>query len=281
MAERVAEFVSHSQISQYLRCSKQFELERIARYPAPPTWYFIGGRAVHKATELLDAIPMEDWTADRMEYLWAGCYQEEIDQAYQQWPNDREWLKAGRVSRNNKDGQGYRFWWFRGRDALFAYANWRLTNKETYLLREVEYEFEVYVGPILVKGYIDRIFEHEGKLEVVDIKTGSKRPVNSLQLGMYRAAWNTSRPAEHRVQRGGWFMTKDGELYPQDLSNYTDDLLARMLDRYLAGVEADVYLPNVGDACFSCPMKPACAIVSGPTPAAVQYDSLLREGINA
>jgi putative RecB family exonuclease len=279
MAAPVARFVSHSQIAQYQRCGKQFELERIARYPAPPTWYFIGGSAVHKATERLDQIPMEEWTSDRIEHLWSQAYEEGISEAYEIWPNEREWLKAGRVSRNNKDGQGYRFWNLRGRDATFAWANWRKTHPE-YRLVETEFAFEVPIGDHLVRGYIDRVFEHpDHGLTVVDLKTGSKRPDNPLQLALYRAAWNLSREA--KVNHGAWFMTKDGELFPQDLSPYTDQILSRMIDQYLAGVEADVFLPNVGAVCFSCPMKPACAAAVGPTEDALAYDSLLKETVSA
>lgn len=274
-------FVSKSQVNQYLKCGKQYELERIVKVPTPPTWYFIGGTAVHKATERLDQEEMDSWTPDRMEHLWAQAYDEEIDAAYRDWPDDRQWLKAGRTSRNNKDGQGFRYWNERGRQAVFGWANWRTANKHKMHLVSIEEEFLVPLGGIQVKGYIDRVFQSSDHgYYVVDIKNGSKRPDSPLELALYKYGWETKNEKAGAVGLGGFWMGKDQELFPQDLTPYTPEVLERMLGIYLDGVAHDVFLPHVSGDCFGCPVKPACAAKSGATPQALEYDSLLKERVS-
>lgn len=278
MAEFPYSYVSPSQLSNYLKCSKQYELERIAKFPTPPTWYFIGGSAVHKATERLDQESVDSWSTDRMEHLWAQAFGEEIDAAYRAWPEDGQWLKAGRTSRNNKDGQGFRYWTERGRLAVIAWADWRRANRENYVLHSIEEEFLVPLADVQVKGYIDRVFQSGDGYAVVDLKNATKRPGSPLQLAIYRYGWETKNEKPGSVTEAGWFMCKDGQLFPEPLEAFTPVLLRGLADAYLRGVEGDVFLPNIGADCFGCPAKRACAAKSGATPEALQYDSLLAPG---
>lgn len=273
------EYVSHSQLDQYLRCGKQYQLERLVKYPMPPTWYFIGGTAVHLATARLDQEPMDSWTPDRCEFLWSQAYNEGIQEAYEYWPEDSQWLKAGRVSRNNKDGQGYRYWGARGRDAVVGYAEWRMAHREEYQLAEIEYEFTVELGSHKLKGYIDRVFDWDHKARgyvVMDLKNATKRPSSPYQLALYRHGWETTHKGNARVRQAGWYMCKDNQFFPERIDHLTPSVLGGIFDKYLAGLEAEVFLPRIGDDCFGCPARPACGAKSGPTKEALQYDPLMK-----
>lgn len=275
------EYVSKSQINGFLRCGKQYELERVVKVPTPPTWYFIGGTAVHKATERLDQEKMDSWSADRIEHLWSQAYGEEIDEAYRIWPEDRDWLKFGRVSRNNKDGQGFRYWNERGRSALMAWADWRRSNRDTMHLVSIEEEFLVPIGGVQVRGFIDRVFQsRDHGYYVVDIKNGSKRPDSPLELAIYKHGWEIKHEATGAVGLGGFWMGKDGELFPQELEPYTIPLLSGLIEKYLDAVANNTFLPRVSGDCFNCPVKSACATKSGATPEALLYDSLLKEKVS-
>lgn len=46
--------VSYSSLSTWIDCGWKYYLSRVAQVPEPPTWYFIGGSALHTATELYD-----------------------------------------------------------------------------------------------------------------------------------------------------------------------------------------------------------------------------------
>ena len=282
MADYPKGAVSHSQISSYVRCSKQFELERISKYPAPPTWYFIGGNAVHAATEFLDkhwGQNIGDVTPENIVDAWTAEFNREIDDAFLAWPDDDEWLKFGRRGSE----QGYAYWFAHGLAGVEAYIVWRQAHPELVLI-SIEERFDIELGgagprdSVILTGRIDRVFRDPQGLIVVDLKSGTKRPTSALQLGMYALGYNRSHEALEgaSVARGGYLMTKDGELYLQDLTPFTPELIHGMVVAYLEGVEHDVFLPNIGNTCFSCPMSRACAAYSGRTPEAIQYDSLLR-----
>lgn len=45
---------SFSALTSWLRCGKAYQLSRIQKVPRAPAWWFIGGNAVHRATERYD-----------------------------------------------------------------------------------------------------------------------------------------------------------------------------------------------------------------------------------
>jgi DNA helicase-2/ATP-dependent DNA helicase PcrA len=55
----------------------------------------------------------------------------------------------------------------------------------------VEVPFETVIGPVLVRGRIDAIYEVNGRYEVIDWKTGSTKlgQSSAVQLAVYRLAW--------------------------------------------------------------------------------------------
>ena len=55
----------------------------------------------------------------------------------------------------------------------------------------VEVPFETVIGPVLVRGRIDAVYEIDGRYEVIDWKTGSTKlgPSSAVQLAVYRLAW--------------------------------------------------------------------------------------------
>lgn len=46
--------LSYSQLSDWLRCGKRYQLARILGLPETPAWWNVGGHAVHSATEAYD-----------------------------------------------------------------------------------------------------------------------------------------------------------------------------------------------------------------------------------
>lgn len=53
-SNRVPRYVSYSRLSSWLSCGKRYELEKLAGVVEVPAWYFVGGSAVHQATEDFD-----------------------------------------------------------------------------------------------------------------------------------------------------------------------------------------------------------------------------------
>lgn len=57
------EHASHSQVSAWLRCQKQYELERLLEAPQAPATYLVTGNAVHS---VLEAVSLQIAAAGRV-----------------------------------------------------------------------------------------------------------------------------------------------------------------------------------------------------------------------
>lgn len=53
-AAGLAPHASYSSFTSYLKCGHAYFLERIVRVPQDPAWWFLGGGAVHTASERYD-----------------------------------------------------------------------------------------------------------------------------------------------------------------------------------------------------------------------------------
>jgi DNA helicase-2/ATP-dependent DNA helicase PcrA len=69
--------------------------------------------------------------------------------------------------------------------------NWLASEWASRVPVAVEVPFETVIGPVLVRGRIDAVYEVNGRFEVVDWKTGSTKlgPSSAVQLAVYRLAW--------------------------------------------------------------------------------------------
>ena len=52
---------SHSQLTTYTRCGKQYYLERLASAPSKPAVYFVSGTAIHTAIEAINKDYVKEW----------------------------------------------------------------------------------------------------------------------------------------------------------------------------------------------------------------------------
>lgn len=194
--------LSHSQSSNLTGeyCSASYFFERILGKPAIPGWAQIGGSALHTSSEDWDHAYLQGELLTDHAALFARRFDEEIAkiEEFTNYPRD-EWHRSGRQGvkhtpsggPNKKDEE----WWrIEGPSMLAAYANWRLTSSwEIARIGDqwgIEVPFEVELGGVPVRGYIDRVFRSVlGGVEtflVVDLKSG-REPDSTAQLGTYRA----------------------------------------------------------------------------------------------
>lgn len=258
------DFVSHSAIDQYLKCSWQYRLQRVDKVAVAPAWFFMGGTAVHAATALMDQRDEYPYSDDQLEYIWSESFNAEIAKAYEEWPNDRDWRTVGRPSKLWPEGQRYRYWNDRGLAAIKAWQKWRLEHKDRLSVIGIEVSVE-YTLPsgIQVKGFIDRVMwdKETNNLFVLDIKTGTKRPQSPVQLAIYRQGLmqiSQDLPGVNVSPEAAWWMAKDGEMFPVPVAHLGPDQLDIYAKNYMTGVENEVFIPNISDACFFCPFTKQC-----------------------
>lgn len=91
----------------------------------------------------------------------------------------------------------------------------------------VEQPFTISVGGTPVTGYIDAVFEIDGRYLVVDWKTGTTEHLDPTQLALYRVAWARLRGVDWRDIDTCFVMLRDGE----EISPPTDAIVERLLAR--------------------------------------------------
>lgn len=275
--------LSHSQLTGWLRCQKSFELERIAGAPRTPAWWLVGGSAVHEVTEDLDreglklglephqldvTLMLEQRTREKLSTLV------ELEEE-KSGVKHTEWFTAGRG-----EGQAKKYWFENAPKMVSNWLGWRTLKGWGIadLAGEpgIEYEFEIQIGGLAVKGAPDRVMVlPNGDWVVVDIKSGSSTPKEPLQLGLYATVLEML--GFRRPKYGTFSKVKTGEstpLVPLDKfdERYFIELFAGLRGQLDLAVETGRFLPNVGDACRTCAVQNACYAQDGALSA--QFDPL-------
>ncbi len=255
--------LSYSSLTTWQRCPKSYELSRIKMAEAIPAWYFLGGTAVHRATE----------SHDRGDppVRWEDLFYPEVEEALSVEPNVHEWMSGGPKD-DPDDGEK---WDEIGPRCI---ANWQYFTATEFIPHANRIEVDVTTRlPKLwfpVKGFIDRVGLHKEHGEmIIDIKTGKNLPKDKgLQLGIYAALY------EHkygiRIDKGAYFMAREGRLSrPYDLSDYTIEKVAGMFRATALEVSAGSYPAKQEYTCRFCDQRLNCYKVSGDTPRTRHYDS--------
>lgn len=265
--------MSYSALASWLDCGERFRLERVLNAPQSKAWWFIGGDAVHKATERCDLDGITDAESARavFEAVWTDSLATLADEGV-----DVASVKAGgRTTNDYPNKENHQWWadngpvmvqnWVTWRDAKFA-EGWQF-----YPLPDgspaIEVPVQVEFDDVLVKGYIDRVMVNDsGEVIVVDLKSGSRLPESTLQLGIY--ALGMSRNFGITPSLGGFYMTRKGDV-PRytSLLHYTHDMLGNWFMAAKRGIEGEVFIPHVTALCGSCSVSPYCTAVGGsPAP---------------
>jgi hypothetical protein len=82
-----------------------------------------------------------------------------------------------------------------------------------------------------VKMVIDRVFDVDGQLVVVDLKTSQRTPDSSLQLGFYRAGLKKVFGID--VNYGSYWMSRQsGTSEMVDLTKYSTDMIDYFVEKF-------------------------------------------------
>lgn len=276
------EHLSHSQFTSHLRCPHAYELERIAGVPAIPAWWFLGGAAVHEATEKLDLLRLGgsivsfDFEIETRAILDQKV-QDELK--YKKLNGFDGWLAAGRWP--NKSGytwwrenapimvKRYNDWWERR-----ALAGWQLAYFNDTPAIECDLIVRFDFGTF--RGAPDRVWRlPSGELVVGDIKTSTAPPKEPLQLGTY--ANMLEMLGYERPKYGTYVMVKQDPKKGEEvhtplipLDKYRTPYLEKLYGSVHAAIELGSFAPNVGDACRTCVVQKGCFAAGGEDSA--RYD---------
>lgn len=246
--------VSHSQVSTWSKCGRQYLLERVMRLETQPQGALIGGSAVHDAIEAHladDADPAVAFTQ-----LFTQSVKNAGGVAAVRW--------GGRKSKAWPEGESFDWWLAEGTNmvarAMSLLAAFRESGREI-VSHEAQYQFEVDGRPVVAKPDLV-LAAADGIWEVVDWKTGSMvSPQNPIQLAIYVIAVSGTHGLDPAQAVGQVAMLrKDGAdgLVRYNPAAYLE-LAQQMIRDFIAGTEAGVMAMSPGPMCVSCGVKAHCA----------------------
>jgi len=169
---------------------------------------------------------------------------------------------AGRATKINPGRENGEWWYEQGSKWTDDYITWRKNNPNWKIwttpqgVKAIELELNPNIAGVPVKMFIDRIFEVDGKLVIVDLKTSRTRPQSDLQLGFYKVGVEMMLGVE--VNLGNYWMSREsgtGEMI--DLSRYTKDTLEYFVDGFDKARKAGIFLPNL-QSCSFCGLTAHC-----------------------
>ncbi len=169
---------------------------------------------------------------------------------------------AGRATKLNPNKEDAAWWNEMGPQWVNNYIAWRKANTDWKLWRTpqgakaIELELNPIIADVPVKMVIDRVFEVNGELVIVDLKTSARRPTSDLQLGFYKVGLEMMLGVT--VNQGNYWMSRDsgtGEMI--DLSRYTLDSLEYLVSGFDKARKAGIFLPNLS-SCSYCGLTEHC-----------------------
>jgi hypothetical protein len=170
--------------------------------------------------------------------------------------------RAGRSTVANPNKEDGNWWNTQGSVWVDNYILWRKNNPNWKIwttpqgARAIELQLNPVIAGVTIKMIIDRIFEVDGKLVIVDLKTSARRPTSDLQLGFYKVGLEQSLGIE--INTGNYWMSREsgtGDMI--DLSRYTLDTLEYFAEGFDKARKAGIFLPNLS-SCNFCGLTEHC-----------------------
>jgi len=164
VSERV---LSYSSINLYHDCPFKWKLKYIDKIPERSRHYFSFGKTMHSVVEAFH-VADHDMSVKDMMLVYRDSW---LSEGYSDIDHEKEL-------------------WDEGRRIVESYHAKHSVNRVRPLA--VEYEFRVKIAGVPVRGFIDRVDQHEGGISILDYKTGRPFVANRIdddkQLAMYQVA---------------------------------------------------------------------------------------------
>ena len=170
---------------------------------------------------------------------------------------------GGRATKANPNKEDVNFWQNQGPRWVEGYIAWRKANSNWKIWdapdgnRAIELALTPVVNDVQVKMIIDRVFEVNGELVIVDLKTSQNTPTSSLQLGFYKLGLEQQFGIE--VKWGTYYMSRGNNISEMvDLSEYTYDKMEYLIETFDKARKAALFLPNTNSCQYMCGLTEYC-----------------------
>lgn len=255
--------LSYSQVETLLSCGEKYRLTRVVGITEDPAWWFLGGSAVHTATELYD---LGNVDATATELFDTGLTQQLADV-----PDGATIRTSGRATKEWPNGEDEAWWRANGPKFVQAWIDWRAQNPNLLLAAfnhvpavEVQVAARTEDG-VELKGFIDRVFQDgdTGDLLIVDLKTGRNAPASSLQMDFYRYSLRHTLGVDARY--GGFWMARQGVISKIHDLWRDEQQITDMLRKARILIDSELFVPHLTSLCNSCGVKQHCTAYTPPS----------------
>jgi len=192
--------------------------------------------------------------------------QELWNKAWAQELGDKDLTNArvgGRATKANPQKEDVNFWQATGPQWVQAYIDWRKANPDWKLWKTpqgvpaIELAMLPEFAGVPVKMILDRVFEVNGELVIVDLKTSQQTPTNTLQLGFYKVGILKTFGID--VKWGTYWMARQHGVSPLvSLEQYTEDKLKYLVAGFDKARKAGIFLPNTNNCQYKCGLTAHC-----------------------
>lgn len=170
---------------------------------------------------------------------------------------------GGRATKVNPNKEDINYWQAQGPMWVEQYIAWRKQNPNWKIWTTpdgrpaIELELIPVVADVPVKMVIDRIFEVDGQLVIVDLKTSKNTPTSTLQLGFYKLGLEET--FDIKVDWGNYYMSRGSNTVEMvDLSGYTYEKMEFLVKGFDKARKAGVFLPNTNSCQYMCGLTAHC-----------------------
>jgi putative RecB family exonuclease len=170
---------------------------------------------------------------------------------------------GGRSTKLLPNKEDIDFWQKSGPMWVEQYIAWRKENPNWKIWiapdgrPAIELELEPIVADVPIKMVIDRIFEVNGQLVIVDLKTSKNTPTSTLQLGFYKLGLEVTFGM--KVDWGNYYMSRGSNTVEMvDLSGYTYDKMEFLVKGFDKARKAGIFLPNTNSCQYMCGLTAHC-----------------------
>jgi len=170
---------------------------------------------------------------------------------------------GGRATKVNPNKEDINYWQKQGPMWVEQYIAWRKQNPNWKIWTTpdgrpaIELELIPVVADVPVKMVIDRIFDVDGQLVIVDLKTSKNTPTSTLQLGFYKLGLEET--FDVKINWGNYYMSRGSNTVEMvDLSGYTYEKMEYLVKGFDKARRAGVFLPNTNSCQYMCGLTAHC-----------------------
>ena len=202
--------------------------------------------------------------------MWDESFLGQIAEVERRNPgtNPVDWRVGGRSSVKNPDKENKAWWDENGKKMFFDFINaWQESHFEVWVSDDntpgIEIEFNQMFGKVPIKAFADAIIvTPAGELAVVDFKTGSYMPDSSMQLGVYACCMEMQYGV--RPSKGYYYSARKAQfIEAPGMDRWTIPVLTELFEQFQRGLDAEIFLPNLGMSCGTCGVKEYCYASGG------------------